>query len=370
MDDVTKGMPEGMAPVVEEGGGVPAEEGEKLSVPRLTGGRPGRGNRALRKPEAEAGRVTGLTGKDRLLMLDTWMRSKLPAEEFARMVGVSRHTLYMWKRRFEEEGPAGLADLPRGRERGSRLPEATKRAVLMMKQAHPEWGCERLRDLLMRVEGYGASASAIGRLLHEEGYETEEEGTRPHAPVERRFERAVPNQLWQSDLFTFLLKRENRRVYLVVFLDDHSRFVVGYGVHASASGALVREVFEAAVANFGAPGEVLTDNGTQYHTWRGKSEFTRLLEKRGIRHLVARPRHPRHRYTTVRLGVRSPPRTRMRRARDPLMAATFTRAAGVHRTRRPQPRLDRTPHLKLGPVMGGTPCRCHPEGRSVPPLTR
>jgi len=292
MDEPTKGQPEQAEAIAEEGGGVYEEkEGEAVSVARLIGPR-GRRSRALQKPGGRPERVSGLTAKDRLLMLDTWMRSKLPAEDFAAMVGVSRHTLYVWKRRFEQDGPAGLADQARGREAGSRLPEATKRAVLMMKQTHPEWGCERLRDMLMRVEGYGASASAIARLLHEEGYETEEQPTRPHAPVERRFERATPNQLWQSDLFTFVLKRENRRVYLVVFLDDHSRFVVGYGVHASASGALVREVFEVAVANFGAPVEVLTDNGTQYHTWRGKSEFTRLLEKRGVRHIVARPRHP------------------------------------------------------------------------------
>jgi hypothetical protein len=77
-----------------------------------------------------------------------------------------------------------------------------------------------------------------------------------------------------------------------VFLDDHSRFVVGFGLHASASGALVQEVFESAVASFGAPEEVLTDNGSQYHSWRGKSAFRKLLERRGIGHVVARPRHP------------------------------------------------------------------------------
>jgi hypothetical protein len=37
---------------------------------------------------------------------------------------------------------------------------------------------------------------------------------------------------------------------------------------------------------------VLTDNGPQYHTWRGKSAFSELLERRGIRQIVARPRHP------------------------------------------------------------------------------
>jgi transposase InsO family protein len=146
--------------------------------------------------------------------------------------------------------------------------------------------------MLMRTQGYGASAGAIGNLLKEEGYEVENVPTRPHPDRVRSFERARPNQLWQTDLFTFLLKRENRRVWLVAFMDDHSRFVVGYGLHATASGALVREVFEAGVANYGAPEEVLTDNGSQYYTWRGKSVFTKLLERRGIKHVVARPRHP------------------------------------------------------------------------------
>src|SRR5947199_350021 len=86
---------------------------------------------------------------------------------------------------------------------------------------------------------------------------------RDFAPLARRFERARPNQLWQTDLFTFILKRQNRRVYLVGFLDDHSRFITGYGLHASASSALVLEVFRAAVDSFGAPEEVLTDNGSQ-----------------------------------------------------------------------------------------------------------
>ncbi|MFQ5844441.1 MAG: IS481 family transposase, partial [Planctomycetota bacterium] len=211
---------------------------------------------------------------------------------FSALVQISPQTLYAWRRRFESEGPAGLTDQPRGGRRGSRLAEATQRAILMLKQAHPEWGCERIHDVLLRAEGYGASPGAVRRVLRDAGYEMETVEARSHAAPVRRFERARPNQMWQSDLFTFLLRRENRRVYLVVFLDDHSRFVTGCGVHASGTGALVREVLEAAIANFGAPEEVLTDNGPQYHTWRGKSAFTRLLERRGIRHLLSRPRHP------------------------------------------------------------------------------
>jgi hypothetical protein len=37
---------------------------------------------------------------------------------------------------------------------------------------------------------------------------------------------------------------------------------------------------------------VLTDNGTQYVTWRGKSAFTKECEQRGVKQIVARPHRP------------------------------------------------------------------------------
>jgi hypothetical protein len=72
-----------------------------------------------------------------------------------------------------------------------------------------------------------ASSSAVARVLHEAGYQMEEVPTRPHPDKVRHFERATPNQLWQTDLFTFMLKRQNRRVYLVAFMDDHSPYAEG-----------------------------------------------------------------------------------------------------------------------------------------------
>jgi transposase InsO family protein len=233
-----------------------------------------------------------LTAEQRLLLLDTWLRSGLPAADFAALVGLSKHTLYDWKRKFQAEGPAGLVDRPRGSPPGSRLPEVTRRAILMLKQANPAWGCQRISDVLQRGPALPASASAVARVLHEAGYELEEVPTRPHPDRVRSFERARPNQLWQTDLFTFVLKRQNRRVYLVGFLDDHSRFLVSYGLHASQSAALVLEVLRAGLANYGPPEEILTDNGSQYVTWRGKSAFSKELEKRGIRQVVATPRRP------------------------------------------------------------------------------
>ena len=250
----------------------------------------GRRRGTLSKPVERP--VMPLSPSQKLLLLDTWLRSGLPARDFGALVNISRHTLYAWKHRFEQLGPAGLMEQPRGAKAGSRLPELTKRTILMLKQAHPDWGCRRISDMLVRGPALPASPAAVARVLHEAGYEMQEVATHAHAPPVHSFERAMPNQLWQTDLFTFMLKRQNRRVYLVAFMDDHSRFITGYGLHATQSAALVIEVLRAALAAYGVPGEILTDNGSQYITWRGKSQFSRELEKRGIKQIVARPRRP------------------------------------------------------------------------------
>ena len=145
---------------------------------------------------------------------------------------------------------AGRPDGPAARcQGGSRLPELTKRTILMLKEANPDWGCQRISDMLRGGRPCRPAPRPWRRVLHEAGYQLEEVPTRPHPDKVRHFERAKPNQLWQTDLFTFMLKRQNRRVYLVAFMDDHSRFIVGYGLHASQSAALVLEVLRAAITS-------------------------------------------------------------------------------------------------------------------------
>jgi transposase InsO family protein len=260
------------------------------SGPRMSGGKgkPRGAKKTARLPEE---RPRSFTPAERLLILDVWQRSALPGSDFAPLVSISTAALYKWKKLFEEHGPAGLEER-RGAPVGSKLSEVTRRAILLLKKTHPDWGQDRIHHELQRTQGLTASPSAIARVLTEEGYVVEAQPTRPHGVEPKRFERARPNQLWQTDIFSFRLTRQNRAVHLVGFMDDHSRFLVGYGLHATASGALVREVFEAAIAAFGAPQEVLTDNGSQYVTWRGTSEFTKLCQRRGIKHVVAKPRRP------------------------------------------------------------------------------
>ena len=172
-----------------------------------------------------------------------------------------------------------------------RAAKPVERAVVATREANPEWGARRIRDVLARFAGLGVSETTVRRILHEAGLVTETEIEAPREKPPRRFERAAPNQLWQSDLFTFELRR-HQRVYLVGFMDDYSRYVVSWAMAHHQKASLVIEALERGIAEYGQPQEVLTDQGRQYAAWRGETEFQELLRRYGIAHSKSRPQHP------------------------------------------------------------------------------
>ena len=97
--------------------------------------------------------------------------------------------------------------------------------------------------------------------------------------------------MWQIDIFTFELKRMYR-VYRVGIIDDHSRYMVGHGLFRRQTADAVLEVVRGAIGQWGAPREILSDNGRQFVAWRGKSRFQKVLKRQGIGHVRSAPHHP------------------------------------------------------------------------------
>jgi transposase InsO family protein len=179
-------------------------------------------------------------------------------------------------------GPVGAPDAGRA---------AKEQAVVGLRKEHPEYGTRRIRDLLARFETLGVSETQVRDILHEAGLIEARVLTGPREHPPRRFERAEPNQLWQSDIFTFLL-RKHERLYLTAFLDDHSRYICSFALAHHQKSGLVMEALGRAIADYGVPREILTDQGRQYTVWRGETEFEEELRKHGIRHVKSRPQHP------------------------------------------------------------------------------
>src|SRR5438477_5946487 len=180
-----------------------------------------------------AGRSLGLSRNAypmefRVRAVEEVLRGGARHGDVARAYGIGTTTLSAWIAAFRESGIEGLRPLGHTRSVTARAPRSDTRrdAVTQLKRQHPDYGTRRIRDVLRRFEALGVSETVVRRILHEEGLLEERAAATPareHPP--RRFERAEPNQLWQSDIFTFLLRRYHR-VYLAAFMDDHSRYLV------------------------------------------------------------------------------------------------------------------------------------------------
>jgi hypothetical protein len=104
-------------------------------------------------------------------------------------------------------------------------------------------------------------------------------------------------QLWQLDVTGSVFLADGTECKLISGLDDHSRFCVIATVVRRATARAVCRAFLAAMAVYGIPDEVLTDNGKQFTGRFGKPRpaevlFERICRKNGIRQLLARPYSP------------------------------------------------------------------------------
>jgi transposase InsO family protein len=230
----------------------------------------------------------------RARVVDQVVRGGASITGIARAFGLSTTTVSEWVSRFRKGGAPALT--PKERTPPKRQASTSSRtvrhaAVVRARTAHPEWGTRRVRDVLARFEALGVSETEVRRILHEEGLISEARTRISRERPPRRFERAEPNQLWQSDIFTFLLRR-HERVYVAAFMDDHSRFVVSYALAHHQRSDLVMEALRRGLASYGNPREILTDQGRQYTAWRGSTEFEEELRREQIAHVKSRPQHP------------------------------------------------------------------------------
>lgn len=224
--------------------------------------------------------------------VEAFHKSSMKIEDFARVWGVGKNSLRGWVNRYEQEGPKGLERKQynlSGRPRRTRMREK----IVEVQEKHPDFGLRKVRDFLARFHGVRVSAGSVRNALQERGVDTSRPRKR-HRKIQppRRFERAKPNELWQTDITSFLLTRHSQRVYLTVFLDDYSRYIVSWGLYLYQKQDIVIETLLSGIERFGKPKEVLSDQGRQYFAWRGKSDFQKLLIREGIQHVVARTHHP------------------------------------------------------------------------------
>lgn len=229
--------------------------------------------------------------EQKLQAVRLYLEEGFPSAMVCQEIGVGHSCLFRWVRLYRAQGEAGLE--PKGPVPGQkRLPAAITEKIIELKKENRSFGIKRISQLLRRAFFLPASPETVRRRLHEaelmsppKRQKKKKNMTRP-----RFFERATPNQMWQTDIFTFRLG--GRYAYLIAFMDDYSRYLVGAGLFRSPTAEAVIEVYRVAAGEFQPPKEMLTDNGRQYTSWRGTSRFEAELKKDRVAHFKSRPQHP------------------------------------------------------------------------------
>jgi transposase-like protein len=198
--------------------------------------------------------------------------------------GISPSVIARWCQKYEALGEEGLKGAVRG-SRASDFPVFAKERMIALKREEPRRGIRSIADRLRRFFFLPGSPETVRRTLHCAGLmeEGERGARRRNVRKPRTFERSTPNQMWQSDITMFRLG--GTQVYLIGYIDDYSRYMVGAGLFATQKAAQVLEVYRQAVVEYGCPKEMLTDNGRQYTSWRGKTQFEARMRKDQVRHI-------------------------------------------------------------------------------------
>ena len=221
-------------------------------------------------------------------------QSGLSLLDVQKLYDVGPTTISAWVQLYESQGLPGLDRKIGGGARDiSAKMAAAEQAVAKATADNPDAGISKIQGEVYRKGFLDLARETVRKIMRRQGVEPQPRKLRRRnkPPLVKTFERANPNDLWQTDIMTFMLKAQYR-VYMIGFMDDNSRFIVSWGLYRFQTANNVLEVFRAGLEKHGSPKEVLSDNGRQYHTWRGKSAFSKTLVKLGIHHVRARPYHP------------------------------------------------------------------------------
>lgn len=232
------------------------------------------------------------TPEERLKVVKLFLEEGYTAAQVAAEFKIAKSSLSAWVKRYREGGPSGLLSKPHhGKSSSDRRPSPAKAQILAHKKANPDHGAKRISQIFRRILGLKVSTHEIRETLREESLLKPPPKVKPrNDPKPRFFERATPNQMWQTDIMTFRLAGQN--AYLIGFMDDYSRYITGLGAYRAQNAENVLETFKIAFGEYGIPKELLSDNGRQYHNWRGTTKFEKLLGTHRIKHIRSAPHHP------------------------------------------------------------------------------
>jgi transposase len=228
-------------------------------------------------------------------VLSRWERKELSAMEAGELLGCSERQFRRYRRRFEEEGIAGLADKRLGKASARRVP--VDQIAWMLEEYRSRylgWNVKHFHEHLQKRHGFGWGYTWTKTQLHTAGLV--ERAKRRGAHRRKRPRKPCEGMMLHQDGSRFAWLWDQPDLDLIVTMDDatntiYSAFLVEEEGTASSFRACL-EVF----AEKGLPGSLYTDRGSHYFYTPKAGEAVdkhrltqvgRALDRLGIEHIPA-----------------------------------------------------------------------------------
>lgn len=200
---------------------------------------------------------------------------------------VSRQTVYRIRDKFCSDGVLGLEDHIPGVLRTPVHPLFYANVVELRNKFG--FGACRM-EMYFKKKGFVVSHNKINQIIQYEGLTRKKMGKRKK-PGYVSYEADEINDQWHIDWSKDPLSKKE----LLAIIDDKSRFVVFAGLFDSANAENSAQGLRTAINHYGAPKELVSDNGSHFKNLHKKVSNKEMLEVEkefGIKHVFIRAHYP------------------------------------------------------------------------------
>lgn len=164
-----------------------------------------------------------------------------------------------------------------------------RKEVLELSEKHPRYGYRRV-TVMLRREGFSVNAKRVQRLRREEGIKVHKKQRRMRRVGPQQSERLCatkPRQVWSWD-FVEDQTENGSRFRILTLLDEHTRQCLALHPAWSIRAVDAITVLEAAIARYGVPEHLRSDNGPEFIAYAIQD----WLKEQQIKTLYIRPGSP------------------------------------------------------------------------------
>lgn len=198
-------------------------------------------------------------------------------------VHFGERTIFTYYANYRKYGFDGLKPKQKSKGNYPSIPKNIINDILTLKEELPTRTSQKIVTLLElsnRIESGSLNVRTVSRILNHYGFTRQ--ALAKQSRVFIKHEKEAVNLMWQSDVMQgFYIpdsNGEHRLVYLIGFIDDHSRRILHCQFYFDSTLTRLEDCLKKAIIKFGVPNSLYVDNGKIFIS----NDFKLICAKLGI----------------------------------------------------------------------------------------